>query len=776
MNTQVSIALQHSTCMSDWALFYASKGFPIIPLYEADMNGNCTCKNVKCSSIGKHPRVKNGLKDASCDPIVIQEWWASWPNANIGLITGQASGQIVLDVDLKSGGLTSLESLESQYGCLDTLKVHTGGGGFHFYFDFPVEPPMRNKVNLLPGVDIRADGGYIVAPPSLHQSGERYKWDSIFVETKRAPDWLITLCLAPKKELTALSDASAQMKEPSLFVAQGARNSFLCSMAGSMLRYGLNQKAMLSLLHEINQLACHPVLEAQEVSNIAHSIFHYAPSAIEETWGKIVPVGLLYEHPPRMNFALIPLKLQPWISDIAKRMQIPFELICVPAIVAFGSVIGKKIKIHPKSKCNEWAVQPTLWGAVVARPGTLKSPAIAAALKPLEALVKKEHLLFEEKSKKWAIQKSIKTATIEAIKGQITRCQNHKEESDLLKKQLMDMEEDIMNNTPVCKRYKTNDATVEKLVELLTENPNGLLLVRDELSGWLATFSKAGKEGDREFWLQSWAGQGTYTVDRVGRGTTHAPSLCLSVFGAIQPDKLECLITKSIHSYDDGLLQRFQLIVCPQITEKWENHDVSADNLARENVEQLFEEVAKFQPEEQNGFVALHFSQEAQGQFDLWIANLEDGFRREERSSSPYEGHLSKYRSLVPALALIFEIMQSGCEAMVVSLKSLELSMAWMDYLIPHAQKIYQVEKYHSDRESIQSFIQKLKAKKIYDGMTIRAISRSSWEGLRTKDQIESALEFFVQNHWIKIVEIKTMGRPAQAIRLNPSLLSHLSS
>jgi len=113
------------------------------------------------------------------------------------------------------------------------------------------------------------------------------------------------------------------------------------------------------------------------------------------------------------------------------------------------------------------------------------------------------------------------------------------------------------------RRFHTNDVTVEKLGELLRDNPHGMLVLRDELAGWLRALDKTGREGDREFFLEGWNGTGSYTVDRIGRGTIHIPSLTLSLFGGIQPGKLQALVASAIHGGcgDDGLLQRFQLTV-----------------------------------------------------------------------------------------------------------------------------------------------------------------------------------------------------------------------
>ncbi|MDJ0288209.1 MULTISPECIES: bifunctional DNA primase/polymerase [Bacillus] len=156
------------------AIAYASKlNWSVFPLHTP--NGKlCSCHNPNCQSVGKHPRTKNGLKAASTNLEVIREWWEKWPEANIAIATGQESGFVVLDVDPRHGGEGSLDLLKNQYGSLpNTIEAITGGGGRHILFKNPGQ--VKNKTNILPGLDVRGEGGYIVVSPSLHACGKRYE-------------------------------------------------------------------------------------------------------------------------------------------------------------------------------------------------------------------------------------------------------------------------------------------------------------------------------------------------------------------------------------------------------------------------------------------------------------------------------------------------------------------------------------------------------------------------------------------------------------------------
>ncbi len=159
------------------ALYYVRKfGWRVFPLYEVNESGHCACGNTHCSSPGKHPRVKHGVLEATTDETRILMWWLLWPEANIGVATGKNSNIVVLDVDVARGGKASLAEWEAAHGKLPaTLECETGGGGRHFYFAHPGWP-VKNSVDVAPGLDVRGDGGYVVVPPSTHSSGRVYKW------------------------------------------------------------------------------------------------------------------------------------------------------------------------------------------------------------------------------------------------------------------------------------------------------------------------------------------------------------------------------------------------------------------------------------------------------------------------------------------------------------------------------------------------------------------------------------------------------------------------
>ena len=157
-------------------LSYAARGWYVIPLHSIGQ-GRCTCTDRGCKHPGKHPRIRTG-RDHACATIeeaILRGWWDQWPSANVGIVTGARSGLVVLDVDPKNGGLDTLRRLETEQGPLpSTPTVVTGSGGLHLYF-LHLGTRVPNRAGLFPGIDLRGDGGFVVAPPSQHALGH-YRW------------------------------------------------------------------------------------------------------------------------------------------------------------------------------------------------------------------------------------------------------------------------------------------------------------------------------------------------------------------------------------------------------------------------------------------------------------------------------------------------------------------------------------------------------------------------------------------------------------------------
>lgn len=180
----------------DAALAYALRGWRVFPL-QGIVEASCSCKRDECSSPGKHPLVRRGLYEGTSDLAKIDAWWQRWPHANIGLATGHDSGLLVIDVDFPKAesSMQRLKDLGRELPA--TLTVRTGGGGLHLYFQHP-ERMLPNTTGRIPGldehlagIDVRAEGGYVVAPPSTHHSSGKYLWVDANAELAELSDWII---------------------------------------------------------------------------------------------------------------------------------------------------------------------------------------------------------------------------------------------------------------------------------------------------------------------------------------------------------------------------------------------------------------------------------------------------------------------------------------------------------------------------------------------------------------------------------------------------------
>jgi Bifunctional DNA primase/polymerase, N-terminal len=183
------------------ALAYAAAGWPVLPLHAPVRGGGCSCRTADCAGAGKHPRTRHGLSDATTDREHLAAWWQRWPDANVGIRTGRL---VVLDVD-GPASKRALTELEAAHAPLPTTRRAQTGRGQHIYFNAAGCVIASSAARLAPGVDVRGNGGYIVAPPSLHGSGQRYRWITNG-DVAPLPTWLARL-------LTA-ADSPAQERAP----------------------------------------------------------------------------------------------------------------------------------------------------------------------------------------------------------------------------------------------------------------------------------------------------------------------------------------------------------------------------------------------------------------------------------------------------------------------------------------------------------------------------------------------------------------------------------
>jgi hypothetical protein len=505
-------------------------------------------------------------------------------------------------------------------------------------------------------------------------------------------------------------------------------------------------------------------------------------SAADDEWEDPVPLPEGLPPVDALDPAMLPDPVRGWIVDVSERMQIPPDFAAAGAVVVAGSLIGRKVGIHPKRQ-DDWLVVPNLWGAVVGRPSLLKSPALTEVMKPLTRLVAEAYEEYQRAMLTYEMDVMVADATKAALKDElkkaakeVARSKDRSKLDDIVRRS-RDTE---APEEPGLRRYKTEDATVEKISEILLENPRGILVHRDELSGWLRSLDKQGREGDRSFYLESWNGTGSFDVDRIGRGSLHVPALCLSILGSIQPGPLSTYVYQATQGEkgDDGLLQRFQLLVWPDPPADWRNVDCWPDTEAKNRAYEVFRRLDTLDAEDlgasgedEEGIPAVRFTDEAQGVFDVWRGELEVKLRTGELPPA-LESHLAKYRSLMPSLALVFQLIEyvdGTGEADAVGQRAAVQAAAWCEYLETHARRLYSSAE-NPAVEGARALLERIHNGDVSDGDSTRSVYRRHWAKLSTPEEVNGASSVLEEFGWLRIEVAKTSGRSTTRLRLHSTL------
>jgi hypothetical protein len=242
-----------------------------------------------------------------------------------------------------------------------------------------------------------------------------------------------------------------------------------------------------------------------------------------ESWPELREVKT--ELPPAPVFdakALLPDTLADFVLDEADRMPCSPDYVAAALLVCLGSVIGARCGIKPKRR-DDWLVTPNLFGGIVGDPSAKKSPALSTVTRLLDRLEAREADKLKEELKVYEAELAAFEAHQAAVRASMKKAAIGKVDSDKMNAAVADMQELEPPEKPTQRRFKSNDSTTEKLGDLLTVNPQGLLVFRDELVGLLASWEKEGSEGDRAFYLEGWNGTGSFNIDRIARGSLHIP-------------------------------------------------------------------------------------------------------------------------------------------------------------------------------------------------------------------------------------------------------------
>lgn len=482
--------------------------------------------------------------------------------------------------------------------------------------------------------------------------------------------------------------------------------------------------------------------------------------------------------PPVVPFDLdlMPEQLRPWARDVSERMQVPADFVAVSLIAALGSIIARKVVVRPQAN-DDWEVHCNQWALLIGRPGVLKSPAMQQAMKPIARLA----ALAEEEFKQAQSGRALDTKV-----AKILQAANLKEAEKLLKKNRDASVGHLLGEgeppEPTLKRYTANDTNVASLGVLLEQNPNGLLVFRDEMVSLLASLDREENASERGFYLTGWNGDSAYTFDRIGRGLhLHIGGVCISMLGSTQPGRIAEYLADAVRGGrgDDGLIQRFGLMVWPDVPSTWINVDRPPDKEAGAAAFAVFDRLDALDwhaigahrdrglDGDEKGVPYLRLSIDAYDVFLAWRTNLEHRLRSGEMHAA-LESHLAKYRKLVPGLALICHLADGGTG--LIGVASIRRAIAWAEYLESHARRAYGSGP-TATAATAKAILAKIQSGDIKPEFRSHDVWRPAWSKLSDRDAVVAGLAMLEEYGWISARTVKTAGRSATIYTIDPKAL-----
>lgn len=528
---------------------------------------------------------------------------------------------------------------------------------------------------------------------------------------------------------------------------------------------------------------------------------------LAEVWADPKPIN--HSLPPVTSITpnMLPKPLYDYAINTAERLGVPIEFVAVPLVVALGSVIGTKVAIMPK-RYDNWDIVPNLWGAVIGKPSSKKSPSITEAMKPIDNLVSKARADYELTKQEHETQKLINDSKAKIAGKELKKL------ADTLASQTDDDKDKVTNDDlrekaafianskkqdesiPIPRRHMVGNITMEKLGEIENQNNNGVLQFRDELSGFLASLEKDSEQEQRAFYLSGFNGTGSEMVDRIGRGSLFIENHCLSVMGGIQPDKLEMYLEQTMRGLgNDGLMQRFQMMVYPDPLPRRKEKDIAVNKESRDAVYELFiaadglfeGKLASYGANEPNEYYKrpyFRFADDAYNVFMGWYDALQA--KADDTEHEVIAQHLLKYGRLIPALALIFHLVDCIETGSRLGGVSLNAAIAWGDMLETHMTRVYSCITNNSHLKAsllsnkILAMLKKPSDKTdktdwISHGFTARSLKRKNWKGLTDDNAVQTAIDVLIEHDWLDYKEVKSTGqggRPTERYWINPKLKS----
>ncbi len=803
----------------DVALIWARAGVPVFPCEDAPEDKNRD----------KAPLTLRGLYDATTNEKMICEWWTKYPDALPAINVG-AAGFYIADLDRHGGpdGVAYFESVAKQHrqNLFDFSAITTSSGGMHLFFRQPDldlgEKPLGNGEGEFRdhGVNFRGKGGYVIAPGARRADGRQWGTDAEIAvlygliknkTLKPPPQWLVEKVRFRKRRKAdpnagpspatererhyaakALAGAAQEMRD----ALPGHRNNTLNAIAYRMGRFigagwiereEVEEALLKACEYDDNQPKVEDTMSRaidagmDEPVEPLNSDFEEAVRAQTEAqsqagnggagggggnqgaasgWPdpKPIPDGL----PPVLpwDHDFLPPSLARWVTDISERMQCPPDFVAATLLATLGGLLGNRVGVRPLQH-DDWTEVPNLWGVAVGLPGILKTPAMREVFRALKRLAAKAR-----DTHKLAMQQYARAKAQYDRRKKAAERANH------------DFFEDEPA-APVERRYYTDDATYEKLADLISENPMGMIVYRDELLALLRELDLKESIKLRGFLLKGWTGLDDHMVDRVTRKTQYIDRVCIGLLGSTQPGPFSVYMRQQVkEGGGDGLIQRFGMLVWPDLDKVWKKIDRYPDKAARDAAFAVFERFAKLFPplieaeyDQLSDLHYLRFDAEAQVAFDNWREPLEYALRGgDDAALGPMGGHMAKYRKLVPALALICHLADGGTGR--IGLPAMRRALAMAKYFESHARRAYGAGA-AAEADAARIILERIKKGSLKDGFTARDIYRAQRAGLSNRETVAAALDLLDDLGCVrgeKSTRVDATGKPSITYKINPKV------
>ena len=543
-------------------------------------------------------------------------------------------------------------------------------------------------------------------------------------------------------------------------VAEGGRNDAVLRQVSHLRGSGVPEHLIPEALHDFNRARCVPPLQDDEVNDIARRYQKLPISADASDWPQ--PKDILPGLPSVKPFdaQMLPEVFRAYVKDQSELMQVPQDFIAVSLIVSAAAVLGNGWAIAPKALDESWLVPPVLWGGLIGRPGVKKTAAMnkgTAFLREVEANMRAAYQL---RLQQYQADRVAYEVSVSKFKGSIKK-------GGLV--ELLPPEP----IRPEPERLVVNDTTVQKIGVIHQSSPRGLLLVKDELVGHLESLNMIGQETARTFYLDAWNGTSRCAIDRIGRGSIVIERLAVWIIGGIQPAKIHAYVRQATSGggSDDGLIQRFQLLVWPEVSKNWKIIDRPQDKAAAETARKAIIRLRTLDPkivgataptDDKPAF--LHFSEEAQFVFDEMWTKIECTTRKGTEHPA-LESHFAKYPSLFAALALVIHLVDGGVGP--VTRHAVIIAGQWVNYLKSHAQRVY-ASATNSAAMAAFALAEKITTGKLVSGFSARDVERKGWSKLASGEDVKNAIDWLTDADWLREVKEPTAGHPKVTYAINP--------